>query len=46
MRLGITFYHFDRRLVLDNIHGEAVLNFQEGLIKKAAIEQNGYKGEH
>jgi len=37
MRLGITFYHFDRKLVLDIIHGEVVLNFQEGLIKKAAI---------
>lgn len=37
MRLGITVYHFDRKLVLNIIHRKVFLNFQERLIKKAAI---------
>lgn len=39
MRLGITFYHFVRRLVLNIIHGKVVLNFQEGLVKNAAFKK-------
>lgn len=39
MRLGITFYHFVRKLVLNIIHGKVVLNFQEGLIKNAAYNK-------